>query len=104
MRVPVSPAAPGMGAKEPWKHSQGTAELHKLSLPGIRIKVIGQDVLQYVKPWRREWPPTPVFLPGEFQGQRSLAGYSPWGRKESDTTEWLTLSHVEPVMAKAERW
>ena len=28
--------------------------------------------------------PTPVFLPGEFHGQRSLAGYSPWGRKESD--------------------
>ena len=38
-------------------------------------------------PWRREWLPTPVFLPGEFQEQRSLAGYSPWSRKESDTTE-----------------
>ena len=37
--------------------------------------------------WRREWQPTPVFLPGEFHGQRSLAGYSPWGHKESDTTE-----------------
>ena len=37
--------------------------------------------------WRREWQPTPIFLPGESQGQRSLAGYSPWGRKESDTTE-----------------
>ena len=36
--------------------------------------------------------PTPVFLPGEFHGQRSLADYSPWGHKESDTTEWLTLS------------
>ena len=42
--------------------------------------------------WRREWQPTPVFLLGEFHGQRSLAGYSPWGHKESDTTEWLTLS------------
>ena len=42
--------------------------------------------------WRREWQPAPVFLPGESQGQRSLAGYSPWGHKESDTTEWLTLS------------
>ena len=41
-------------------------------------------------PWRREWQPTPVFLPGEFHGQRSLAGYSPWGRKESDTTEPVT--------------
>ena len=38
-------------------------------------------------PWRRAWQPTPVFLPGEFHGQRSLAGYSPWGRKESDRTE-----------------
>ena len=34
----------------------------------------------------------PVFLPGEFRGQRSLAGYSPWGLKESDTAEQLTLS------------
>ena len=33
-----------------------------------------------------------VFLAGEFHGQRSLMGYSPWGHKESDTTEWLTLS------------
>ena len=38
-------------------------------------------------PWRREWLPTPVFMPGEFHGQRRLVGYSPWGGKESDTTE-----------------
>ena len=38
-------------------------------------------------PWRREWPPTPVFLPGESHGQRSLEGYSPWGRGKSDTIE-----------------
>ena len=36
--------------------------------------------------------PTPVFLPGESHGQRSQAGYSPWGHKESDMTEQLTLS------------
>ena len=42
-------------------------------------------------PWRREWQPTPVFFPGETRGQRSLAGYSPWGCKESDMTERLTL-------------
>ena len=35
--------------------------------------------------WRRKWQPTPVFLPGEFHGQRSLAGYSPWSRKELDS-------------------
>ena len=38
-------------------------------------------------PCRREWQPTPVFLPGESYGQRSLVGYSPWGRKESYMTE-----------------
>ena len=37
------------------------------------------------------WLPTSVFLPGEFHGQRSLAGYSPWGRKDSDMTEQLKL-------------
>ena len=43
-------------------------------------------------PWRREQLPTAVFLPGEFHGQRSLEGYSPWGRKESDRTE--RLAHI----------
>ena len=43
-------------------------------------------------PWRRKWQPTPVFLPGKSHGQRSLVGYSPWGRKESDTTEQLTYT------------
>ena len=39
--------------------------------------------------WRRKWQPTPVLLPGKSHGQRSLVGYSPWGRLESDTTERL---------------
>ena len=39
--------------------------------------------------WRRQWSPTPVLLPGKSHGQRSLVGCSPWGRKESDTTERL---------------
>ena len=47
-------------------------------------------------PWRREWQPTPVFLPGESHGQRSLVSYSPRGRRESDTTERLPfpLEHL----------
>ena len=60
------------------------------SLPAmweIQLQSLGQE-----DPWRRERLPTPVFLPGEFHGQRSLAGCSPWGCKESDTTERLTLS------------
>ena len=43
-------------------------------------------------PWRREWQTTSVFSSEEFHGQRSLEGYSPWGWKESDMTEQLTLS------------
>ena len=39
-------------------------------------------------PWRRAWQPSPVFLPGESHGQRSLVGYSPWGRKS-----WTQLSN-----------
>ena len=42
-------------------------------------------------PWRRTWQPTPVFLPGESHGWRSLAGYSPWGHTESDMTERLNI-------------
>ena len=38
-------------------------------------------------PWRRAWQPTPVFLTGEYHGQRSLVGYRPWGHKESDSAE-----------------
>ena len=38
---------------------------------------------------RKELLPTPVFLPGEFHGQKSLVGYNPWGRKESDTTDYI---------------
>ena len=38
-------------------------------------------------PWRREWLPTPLLLPGEVHGQRGLVGYTPWDGKESDITE-----------------
>ena len=43
-----------------------------------------------LEPRRRKWQPTPVFLPGESHGQRSVVGYHPRGCKESDTTKWLT--------------
>ena len=50
-------------------------------------------------PWRRKWQPTPVLLPGKSHGRRSLVGYSLWGHKESDTTEWLgsTMAHHSAV-------
>jgi len=48
-------------------------------------------------PWRRKWQPTPVFLPGKSHEQRSLVGYIPWGRRESNTTEqlhFLSFFHI----------
>ena len=47
---------------------------------------------------RRQWRPTPVLLRGKSHGQRSLVGYSPWGRKESDATEWF---HFTSLMAES---
>ena len=62
-----------------------------LSIPFVYLRV-GQDWVTSISlftfmHWRRKWQPTPVFLPGESQGQRSLVGYCLWGRTESDTTE-----------------
>ena len=54
---------------------------HEFYPLGIFIPLVGKI------PWKRKWQPTPVFLPGKSHEQRSLAGYSPWGHKESDTTE-----------------
>ena len=48
---------------------------------------------------RRAWQPTPVILPGEFHGQRSLVSYSPWCREESDTTEQLSTAHSTLIQA-----
>ena len=49
-------------------------------------------------PLRRNWQPTPVLLPGESHGQRSLVGYSPWGHKEWDATEPLTHIHTQFIV------
>ena len=51
--------------------------------------------------WRRKWQPTPIFLPGKFHGLRTLVGYSPQGRRESDTTERVHF-HFQPNKQKAE--
>ena len=51
-----------------------------------QIQSLGCKIL-----WRRKWQPTPLFLPGESHGQRSLAGYSPRGLKETDTSEPLSV-------------
>ena len=63
------------------------------NLPAMQetgLRSLGQE-----NPLQRKWLPTPVFLPGELHGQRSRAGYSPWGQKESETTEQLTHTHTD---------
>jgi len=57
----------------------------------IQVRTLGWEI-----PWTREWLFTPVFSLGEFHGQRSLAGYSPWGRKEWDMT--VTNAYYLPNM------
>ena len=57
---------------------------HLSTIWETRVRSLGRGV-----PWRRKWQSTPVLLPGKSHGQRCLVGYSPWGRKESDTTEQL---------------
>ena len=89
--------------------SQPAALLHSASLPaGVASLVVPMvknlPIVQetWVSSWvgkilwGRKWQPTPVFLPGGFHEQRSLASYSPWSRKESDMTEWLILSLSSP--------
>ena len=54
----------------------------------MQVRFLGQE-----EPLEEGMQPTPVFLPGEIHEERSLAAYNPWGHKESDTTEQLTLTH-----------
>ena len=71
----------GASGKEP------TCQCRRLK----RLKRCGFNPWVKKIPWRRKWQCPPVFLPGEFHGQRSLVGCSPWGCKESDMTEHASI-------------
>ena len=76
-----------------WKSILGTSQVVKTHLPLHETLESRFDPWVGKIPWSRAWQPTPVFLPGDSHGQRSLAGYSPWGCKESDTTEATWQTH-----------
>ena len=78
--------------------------LLEIVLFGFLILFFNLLLLVYIN-WNRQWQPTPVLLPGESHGGRSLVGYSPWGRKELDTTERLHfhLAYVLNVHNKTNR-
>ena len=65
------------------------------NLPAVKEAWV--QSLGWEDPQRREWQPTPVFLPAEFHGQRILVGYSPLGLKWSNMTERLSLFPFIPV-------
>ena len=80
----MTPQSSALAWKIPWTEEPG-------GLQSMGSRRVGHDwatslSLFTFMHWRRKWQPTPVFLPGESHGQRSLMGCSPWGREESDTT------------------
>ena len=70
--------------------SDGKASVYNVGDPGL-IPGVGKIS------WRRKWQPTPVFLPEKSHGWRSLVDYSPWGCRESDTTERLHFTYLSSV-------
>ena len=86
----------------PWLISLGFTSLISLQSKGLsrvfsstKFESISYSVFNpWVRniPWNRKWQRTPVFLPRKSHEQRSLAGYSPWGCKELDMIEWLSMS------------
>ena len=73
-----------------WVHMTSLVVQMVKNLPAIQeiqVRSLGWTI-----PWRRKWQPTPAFLPGEFHGQRSLAGYSPWGCRVEHN--WVTNIYI----------
>ena len=103
----LSTTDPQTPSQEPWPYPKWKNKQTKMLIftKGGKVEKINLDLLRWSRihlqcrrpgfnpwvgkvPWRREWQPTPVFLPGEFHGQRILVGYSPWGHKEARLSEW----------------
>ena len=72
--------------------------------PNFTAKTTAKRITKNSKVSRRKRQPIPVFLPGKFHGQRSLVGYSPWGLKESDTTELLHFLPLRTAFAASHRF
>ena len=81
----MAPHSSTLAWKIPWTEEPGRLQ----SMGSLRVRnnwVTSLSLFTFMH-WRRKWQPTPVFLPGESQGQRGLVGCRLWGRTESDTTE-----------------
>ena len=81
----MAPHSSTLAWKIPWMEESGRLQ----SMGSLRVghdRMTSLSLFTFMH-WRRKWQPTPVFLPGESRGQRSLVGCRLWGRTESDTTE-----------------
>ena len=95
--VPESGRSPGVGNGNPPQYSCLKISMARGAWQATVQRVAKSDTTEWFNTncenyefcWRRRWHPTPVLLPGKFRGRRSLVGCSPWGPKESDTTERL---------------
>ena len=83
----MAPCSSTLAWKIPWTEEPGG--LQSMGSRRVRNDWVTSLSLFTFMHWRRQWQPTPVFLPGESQGWGSLVGCHLWGRKESNTTEWL---------------
>ena len=81
----MAPHSCTLAWKIPWMKEPG--RLQSMGLQRVRHDLATSLSLFTFMYWRRKWQATPVFLPGEFQGWRSLVGFRLWGRTESDITE-----------------
>ena len=86
----MAPHSSTLAWRSPWTEEPGGLQ----SVGSLRVRQDWETSLSLFPfmHWRREWQPTPVFLPGESQGRGSLVGCRLWGRTESDTTERLSSS------------
>ena len=81
----MAPHSSTLAWKIPWMEEPG--RLQSMGSLGVRHDCATSLSLFTFMQWRRKWQPTPVFLPGESQGRRSLVGCRLWGLRESDMTE-----------------
>ena len=95
--VTVSPG-PGPGRI---RTDLSTSQVAQQSRTHLLVQETRGQSLGREDPWRRAWLPAPVFLPGESHGQRSLAGYSPWGCKAWNMTEGLNKNKVRCVLPQS---
>ena len=87
-----------------WKKTWVSLVTHLVKNPPASRRPWVFDPWVRKMPWRSEWQRTPVFLSGKFHGLRSLVGYSPWGRKESDMSEQLAFSLFKVNQSSDVEW